>query len=100
MNIVVKRAELRPLSRTERKLDGEVSSFKAFLWVFLLFGGFFAICMTLGLFLLSLLIAAMFQGSEGLFSFLADLPWLQTFFGSWVLSGVTLGLLSGIFTRK
>lgn len=100
MNLVVKRAELRPLNRAERKLDGEVSSFRVFLWVILLFGGFFAVCMTAGLFLLSLLLAALLQGDTGLVSFLADLPWLQTFFGSWILSGGTLGLLLGIFTKK
>ncbi len=100
VELAVKKAELLPLTRAEKKLDGQISFFTMFTWIFLLGGGFFAVCMTLGLAALSLVLGIIADGFSGLGEFMASLPWLQTFAGSWGLSGGTLGILFGFYNRK
>lgn len=99
LSLAAKRAELAPLNREERKMEGVISNWRVFWLVFLIFGGCFSVLYTLGMVLVSGLIAAIFGGLDAVWESVATYPWLQMFAGSWLLSGGVLGLMM-IFAIK
>lgn len=98
--LAVKKAELLPLTKQERKNEGQISPLPVFLWTFLLVGGFSAAVFTLGTGLLCLGITLLLQGPGGIAGMLTELPWMQLFAGSWVLAGGTVGAILAYLTSK
>ena len=100
LSVVVKNAELLPMNRAERKLNGKVSFFAVFFWTFLLAGGFYAVLFTPAYALVSYFIGMLFDGFGGLGEYLREFPWLQMFAGCWLLAGGVFGaFFSYLVTR-
>lgn len=91
--IAVKKAELLPLTREERKTDGVISPLAVFFWTFLLAGGIGAVFFTIGMALLTLALALLFVGPGGISLVFTAGVWLQVFAGSWLLSGGVVGAI-------
>lgn len=100
LRMAAKRAELEPFNRQERKIEGGISNFKAFLLMFLLFGGLFSVLYTLGMVLVSGVTAAIAGGMDALWEMVRAYPWLQMLGGTWLLSGIPFAVLMIIFLRK
>lgn len=91
LEIALRKAELLPLTKQQRKTDGVISPLKIFFWIFLLVGGFAAVCFTAGMALLTMVLSLLFAGPSGLAGVFTGLPWLQLFTGTWLLTGGILG---------
>ena len=99
LSLAAKRAELAPLSREERRMEGGLSNWRVFWLIFLIFGGCFSVLYTLGMALVSALEAAVFAGLDEVWKNLSAYPWLATLAGTWLLSGGVIGILM-IFSTK
>ncbi|MBQ7010243.1 MAG: hypothetical protein IJN63_00915 [Clostridia bacterium] len=101
VKIAAKKAELRNLSRSERKLVyGNVNTFGAFLFGLIFGGGLFALLMNL-LFLFTAFIVLLFAGNLGEFSvFLSDFPLLGLGAFCWLGFGIPVGIFLAIAAKK
>lgn len=91
LGIAVKKAELCKLSRGEREF-GEIAWPLFFIALFG-FGGFFAICMTIGMGLVAGLVSLLFGGVDGMWDILVILPYGKVFWFALLIVGGTLGAL-------
>lgn len=91
INIAAKKAELRKLNREERTTGGTL--WPLFAVAFILGGGFFAICMTLGMAVVAALTALLAGGADVVWTTLTALPWMELFLFCFVTVGGTLGAL-------
>lgn len=94
VNAAVKKAELRKLSKAERKADVDIHGLSAALLVFLLGGGLFAVWMTAGMAAVTAVMTLIFAGAEAIPGILTDLPWWKLFAGCWVGFGGLMGLVT------
>lgn len=99
--IATKKAELKKLTKSERKLNsGNASLLGIFMFVFIIMGGLFGIFMTLG-FMAIELIAALATGALSEFpSLFMETPWWIICLGCWVLFGATMGVITILASRK
>ena len=88
LGIAVKKAELCKLSREEREF-GEIAWPLFFIALFG-FGGFFAICMTVGMGLVAGLVSLLFEGLDGMWDILGILPYGKVFWFTMLVTGGTL----------
>ncbi len=103
VGIAVKKAQLIKLTKEERTSLGEtnpVADGALFLSVFIIMGGLFGVFMTLGLMLVSILIATIFGLVQEIPSLFADMPWWLVFLASWGMFGITMGVLTLLAKRK
>lgn len=98
--IAVKKAELRRLTKAERKAAGDVSGWILFLLVFIIMGGLFGLAMTLGfMVLLPVILFLLGEGGE-IGAVYWELSWLDLFLIAWVLFGGAMGLITVWAKRK
>lgn len=91
LHLAAKKAELRKLTRQEKDF-GELV-WPLFLIAVLGFGGFTAVCMTIGMALVAGLVSLLFGGADALWSVLSALPYGKVFWFTLVTVGGTLGAL-------
>lgn len=94
VNAAVKKAELRKLSKAERKADFDIHALSTALLVFLLGGGLFAVWMTAGMAAITAVLTLIFAGAEAIPGILTDLPWWQMFAGCWLGFGGLMGIIT------
>ena len=101
VDIAVKKTELLKLTKEERKLvGGEDNLFGLFLFVFILMGGFFAVGMTLGMMLFSILLVLIVAGPGDIPGLFTAVPWLQLGLFAWIGFGGLMGLFMVIAKKK
>ena len=91
LHLAAKKAELRRLSRQEKDF-GELL-WPLFLVALLGFGGFAAICMTIGMALVAGLVSLLFGGTDAVWNVLSALPYGKVFWFTLATVGGTLGAL-------
>ena len=89
--LAAKKAELRKLTRQEKDF-GELL-WPLFLIAVLGFGGFTAVCMTIGMALVAGLVSLLFGGADAMWNVLTILPYGKVFWFTLVTVGGTLGAL-------
>lgn len=89
LTIAAKKAELVKLSREERP-DRE-GLWRLFWAAFFLGGGFFAVAMVVGMALIAVSMALIFEGPGAILPLLAELPWMKLFLQTFVVVGGLLG---------
>lgn len=99
----VKKAELRRLTKDERKADGDIPfgmwSLLFFLFV-LLAGGFFAVFIMIGMALMVLLICLFVGGWSSVPEMFTALPWMELFWFSLLAFGGVMGIVEVIAARN
>lgn len=98
--IAVKKAELKPLTKSERKEVGEFPGWIIFLLVFILMGGLFGLFMTVGFMALTPLLLWLFGEGDSIGELFMMAPWLDMFFMSWLLFGGVMGVITVLAKRK
>lgn len=91
LTIAAKKAELRKLTRAERP-DRKIL-WPLFWIAFCIGGGFFAVCMVVGMVLIGGLTALIVDGREAMWELLENLPVLRVFLQSMLVCGGGLGSL-------
>ena len=91
LHLAAKKAELRKLSRKEKDF-GELL-WPLFLVALLGFGGFAAVCMTVGMALVAGLVTLLFGGADAMWNVLTILPYGKVFWFTLATVGGTLGAL-------
>ena len=91
LHLAAKKAELRKLTRQEKDF-GELL-WPLFLVALLGFGGFAAVCMTIGMALVAGLVTLLFGGVDVLWNVLTILPYGKVFWFTLATIGGTLGAL-------
>lgn len=91
LHLAAKKAELRKLTRQEKDF-GELL-WPLFLIAVLGFGGFAAVCMTIGMALVAGLVSLLFGGADAMWNVLTILPYGKVFWFTLVTVGGTLGAL-------
>ena len=91
LHLAAKKAELRKLTRQEKGF-GELL-WPLFLVALLGFGGFAAICMTIGLALVAGLVSLLFGGVDAVWNILIGLPYGKVFWFTLAIVGGILGAL-------
>lgn len=91
LHLAAKKAELRKLTRQEKDF-GELV-WPLFFVALLGFGGFAAVCMTVGMALVAGLVSLLFGGADALWSVLTVLPYGKVFWFTLATVGGTLGAL-------
>ena len=91
LHLAAKKAELRKLTRQEKGF-GELL-WPLFLVALLGFGGFAAICMTIGMALVAGLVSLLFGGTDALWNVLSALPYGKVFWFTLATVGGTLGAM-------
>lgn len=91
LHLAAKKAELRKLTRKEKDF-GELL-WPLFLVALLGFGGFAAVCMTIGLALVAGLVTLLFGGADAMWNVLTILPYGKVFWFTLAIVGGTLGAL-------
>lgn len=91
LHLAAKKAELRRLTRKEKDF-GELL-WPLFLVALLGFGGFAAVCMTIGLALVAGLVSLLFGGADAMWNVLTILPYGKVFWFTLAIVGGTLGAL-------
>ncbi len=99
-DIAIKRAELKPLSKEERKKEygNSVTAISEFISILLFGGGIFTLLMALVFFPIMSGIALLIGGSEAFGEFLAYMPWGLLIAISWLGFGGLFGLAE-IFSK-
>lgn len=100
VRIAVKKAELKRLSKEERKYDLDMPWCSLFFFLFIVMGGLFSVLFTLGMLAITVLITAVVAGFSAVPEMLTALPWLQIFAACWVLYGGAMGLVTVLAKRK
>lgn len=101
VNIATKKAELKKLSRAEkRSMNVPRASFSEFLIAFMVFGGLFAIMMTAAMMLIAVLITALFGLASAIPEMLSEVPWILIFIISWVGFGGSMSIIELLSKRK
>ncbi|MCR4593518.1 MAG: DUF3878 family protein, partial [Clostridiales bacterium] len=102
MEIAVKKAEQKRLTRAERKNANEYSNTP--LWAYfdfaLLFGMLFAILFTPLLFLFFIPLTLLIDGKEALTGIAQDFPWLSVLLGSFSLASIGIFVMELFTDRK
>ena len=98
--IAVKKAELKPLTKSERKEVGKIPGWIIFLLVFILMGGLFGLFMTVGFMALTPLLLWLFGEGDSIGELFMMAPWLDMFFMSWLLFGGVMGVITVLAKRK
>lgn len=100
--IAVKKAELKKLTKEERKLyhNGIIPGWGLFWWWLLLGGGMFGIFMTLGMMLLAVIAALLVGQPEAIPSMFTDIPWGYVLLFCWLSFGAIMGILTVMAKRK
>ena len=91
LHLAAKKAELCKLTRKEKDF-GELL-WPLFLVALLGFGGFAAVCMTIGLALVAGLVSLLFGGADAMWNVLTILPYGKVFWFTLAIVGGTLGAL-------
>ena len=91
LDIAVKKAELRKLSRRDREFGPIV--WPLFFACLFGLGGFSAFCMTIGMVLVAGLVSFFLGGADGMWNILSILPYGEVFWFTLVIVGGTLGAL-------
>ena len=91
LHLAAKKAELRKLTRQEKDF-GELC-WPLFLVALLGFGGFAAICMTIGMALVAGMVSLLFGGADAMWNVLTILPYGKVFWFTLATVGGTLGAL-------
>lgn len=98
--IAAKRAQLRKLTKQERKAAPQVNLLPLFLGILLFGGGFFATFMALGMAVICAIATWIFAGLSAIPEMLKELPWLQLFAFCWLSFGGVMGILTVLARRK
>ena len=99
-NIAVKKAELKKLSKSERKLNKDGSLLGFACYIFLFMGGLFGVLMTAG-FMLIELFATLLAGEIAEFpSLFMQTPWWLICLSCWVLFGAAMSVVTLIAKRR
>ena len=102
VEIAAKRAELRRLTKEERRsiFTTGVGFWSIFLGFFLIGGALFAILYTLGMMLFSAILTVILAGFSALPGMFTDIPWMELFGMAWVLFGGAMGLITALGAQK
>ncbi len=100
VQIAVKKAELKKLTKEERKEIGDVNIKLIFFFVFILMGGLFSIFMTVGLMLFGIILCLVEGQAQAIHSLFTEIPWWGLFLLSWILFGGTMGIITVLAKRK
>lgn len=95
IGIAAKKAECSKLSREERKLIYGNPSFNWYLFIptLLIFGGLFAVGMTLGAIIVCCIVTLIVLGAAGVPDMMAQMPWLLIFLLSFFGAGVLMAII-------
>lgn len=101
VRIAVKRAELKKLTKEERKgYWNPGSGCGTFLGLFVVAGGMFSILFTPMMMLYGMLMLALFGEFSEIPALFTDFPWLQMFAFAWIGFGGAMGLVTVLARRK
>ena len=102
VNIAVKKAELKKLTKSERKeyIGFNIPWFRIFLFIFIFMGGAFGICMTLGTMLFAVLSALICGQPQAIPSMFTDIPWWACLAFCWITFGGIMGIITVLVKRK
>lgn len=102
VKIAAKRAELKRLTKEERKAiyGFDMPYFRLFAAIFIFAGGLFGIFMTLGLMLMAVLFALIDGQPQTVPSMITDIPWWFCLVFSWVAFGGAMGIITVLSKRK
>lgn len=91
--VAAKKAELRRLSREERKMDGDVHLLPLMLGILLLGGGLFSVLMMAGMAAISAVMFLIFGSWHDVPEAMATLPWKELLVSCWLGFGGAMALL-------
>lgn len=100
VDAAAKRAELRRLTKQERKLLNNLRFWPVFLSFLVIGGGMFSLLFNLGMLLLCCLITAIAAGPQEVPGMIAAIPWLQMIAFAWVGFGGAMGVITALAARK
>ena len=102
VRIATKRAELKKLTKAERKLitgiDG--GSLSLFLFIFIIMGGLFGLFMTLGFMAMAVLCALLFGQPQVIPDMITEIPWWGCLAFCWIAFGLSMGIITVLVKRK
>ena len=101
IDIAVKKAELKKLTKEERKLlQLDAPMWLMFLLFFVIVGGLFGIFMTVGLMAISIVIALVFGQPYTIPSMITDIPWWKCLAFCWIAFGGIMGFITILTKHK
>lgn len=102
VGIAIKKTELKKLTKSERIADKgfEIPYWQIFLFVFLIMGGFFAVCMTLGFLIIDVVMCIICGQIQSIAELIFATPWLFVFGALWLLFGGAMGIVTVIAASR
>ena len=102
VTIAVKKAECIKLNKAEQRVfyGQMMPGWSLFGWIFLIGGGLFAIMMTVGMMLLSVIVTIAFGFFGSILEMLCQMPWGMLFAIAWIGFGGAMGLVEVLARRK
>lgn len=102
-NIAVKKAEIKNLTKEERK-ESCFYDTRSLLFIFSFFflaaGGAFGVLMTAGFMIIEAVLCLIFADLQAFIPIFLDTPWWAILFGSWILFGLIMGIITAISKRN
>jgi len=98
--IAIKKAELKKLTKSERKLNKDGSLLSLAIYIFLFMGGLFGVLMTAGFMLIELFVTLLAREIAEFPSLFMQTPWWLICLTSWVLFGVAMSVVTLIAKKR
>lgn len=100
VQIAVKKAELKKLTKEERKEIGDVNIKLILFSLFILMGVLFGLFMTVGFMLIGIILCLVVGQAQAIPSMFTEIPWWGLFLFSSILFGGTMGIITVLDMRK
>ena len=102
VRVAIKRAELKKLTKEERKQikDVDFIFLRLFGFIFIVMGGLFAIALTLGMILLGIVACLVVAQPDKIYEVIGEIPWWKCILATWAMYGGIMGVLTIIAKRK
>ena len=102
MQITIKKAEFKKLTKEEHieLADNFCLNIKLFFFMFFIVGGLFALFLTASFIVIPVLLSVLLGKTDNISSIIESSPLLMTFISSWIVYGLTMGIITLLLKRK